>query len=79
MRGNTYKAASGRDQKPLTVEIARNPRSFPHHHLQEARENGRCGQAEDDQLSSEGKMAELIVQDLAEAMDIKAVPKEGEP
>jgi hypothetical protein len=52
---------------------------FPHHHFQEARENGRCRQAEDDQLSSEGKMAELIVQDLAETMDIKAVPKEGEP
>jgi hypothetical protein len=41
--------------------------------------NGRCRQAEDDQLSSEGKMAELIVQDLAETMDIKAIPKEGEP
>jgi hypothetical protein len=52
---------------------------FPHHHFQEARENRSCGQAEDDQLSSEWKMAELIVQDLAETMDIKAIPKEGEP
>jgi hypothetical protein len=52
---------------------------FPHHHFQEARENGSCGQAEDDQLSSERKMAELIVQDLAESMDIKAVSKKGDP
>src|SRR4051794_34888109 len=54
-------------------------RSFTHHHFQKANENGRVRQAENGQLRTGWKMAELVVLPFAKDVHVEAIAKEGEP
>src|SRR4051812_10638148 len=54
-------------------------RSFTHHHFQKANENGGVRQAENGQLRTGWKMAELVVLPLAKDVHVEAIAKKGEP